>query len=144
MENLNEIVFYSLDKAIRSYRQFAHQQLSAHGFDVTVDQWLVLRSIGENPDYSQHQIAEMTFKDYASLTRIIELLVKKKYLERTMHQHDRRRFNLTLTDSAHQVLKAMQPVIENNRKHALMDISHSDIQQLQKTLSQIIKNCGIT
>ena len=142
LENLNEIVFYSLDKAIRMYRQYAHQQLSAHGFDVTIDQWLILKSLNENPDCPQQQIAGMTFKDYASLTRIIELLVKKGYLERAPHPQDRRRFTLTLTDNAHQVLKAMQTVIVSNRKHALAGISKSDIDDLQKTLDRIIQNCS--
>ena len=130
MENLNEIVFYSLDKAIRTYRQYAHQQLSAHGFDVTIDQWLVLKSLRENPDCPQQQIAEMTFKDYASLTRIIELLVKKGYLHRNRHPQDKRRFNLTLTNQADAVLKAMQPVIVNNRKKALSGLSGDKIDDL--------------
>ena len=141
MENLNEILFYSLDKAIRAYRQFAHQQLSAHGFDVTIDQWLVLRSLNEHPEYSQQQIAELTFKDYASLTRIIELLVKKSYLQRAMHPKDRRRFTLTLTEDAHKVLRAMQPVIDQNRSHALAGVSAADVNKLQQTLGTIIQNC---
>lgn len=139
---MNEIVFYSLDKAIRTYRQYAHQQLSAHGFDVTIDQWLILKSINKNPDLPQQQIAEITFKDYASLTRIIELLVKKGYLQRAMHMHDRRRFTLTLADKAHNVLKAMQTVIVSNRKQALSGIGKSDIDNLQKTLNRIIQNCN--
>lgn len=142
MENLNEIIFYSLDKAIRTYRQYAHQQLIANGFDVTIDQWLVLKSLNDNPGLPQHQIAEITFKDYASLTRIIELLVKKGYLERTIHTHDRRRFKLTLTTHAHEVLKAMQRVIVSNRKQALTGIGKERIDELQLTLNQLIQNCN--
>ena len=142
MENLNEILFYSLDKSIRSYRQFAHQKLSVQGFDITIDQWLVLKSLHENPGCSQQQIAEITFKDYASLTRIIELLVKKNYLERAMHLQDRRRFTLTLTPQALELLKAMQPVIINNRKQALKGLSGDDINKLQSMLNSIIQNCS--
>src|SRR6476659_3709427 len=116
---LDNIVFYNLDKAIRLYRQYAHQRLIENGFDITIDQWLVLKALNDNPDYSQQQIAEVTFKDYASLTRMIELLVKKNYLLRSMHQTDRRRFNLELTRQALQILKTMQPVIDQNRKQAL-------------------------
>ncbi|RFZ90436.1 MarR family transcriptional regulator [Mucilaginibacter conchicola] len=144
MENLNEIVFYSLDKAIRTYRQYAHQQLTAQGFDVTVDQWLVLKALNDNPDMPQQQIAEMTFKDYASLTRMIELLVKKQYLSRTIHPQDRRRFTLTLTQNAHEVLNRMQKVIVANRKHALQGISEAQIKAMHETLGQIIQNCNKT
>lgn len=142
METLNDIIFYHLDKAIRLYKQYAHQQLAANNFDLTVDQWLVLKALDQNPDSSQQEIAEMTFKDYASLTRIIELLVQKKYLERAMHKEDRRRFRLTLTPYAHQVLKRMQPVIENNRSVALKGLSKKSIGEAQAVLEVIIRNCS--
>lgn len=141
MEHLNEIIFYSLDKAIRSYRQYAHQRLNELGFDITIDQWLVLKSLNENPEYSQQQIAGIVFKDFASLTRIIELLVKKNYLDRSMHQQDRRRFNLTLTPLAYELLLAMQPAIIANRKKALAGIDAITIGKLQETLDRIIQNC---
>lgn len=144
METLNDIIFYHLDKAIRLYKQYAHQQLVANNFDLTVDQWLILKALDQNPDSSQQEIAEMTFKDYASLTRIIELLVQKKYLERAMHKEDRRRFRLTLTSYAHQVLKRMQPVIENNRATALKGLSKKTIGDMQAMLSVIIRNCSRT
>ncbi len=86
----------------------------------------------------------MTFKDYASLTRIIELLVQKKYLERDLHAEDRRRFKLTLTPHAHQVLKQMQPVIENNGAVALKGLSKKSISEMQATLNVMIRNCNRT
>lgn len=141
MEALYNILFYTLEKSIKAYRQFAQHQLTAHGFNITIDQWLVLKSLNEDPAQTQQQIAETTFKDYASVTRIIELLVKKEYLIRTMHQQDRRRFNLELTENAHHLLKIMQPVIDNNRSTALNGISKNQADALQNILNRIIKNC---
>jgi MarR family transcriptional regulator for hemolysin len=141
MENLQDILFYTLEKSIKVYRQFAQHQLTMQGFNITIDQWLVLKTLNEDPAQTQQQIAETTFKDYASVTRIIELLVKKEYLTRTMHQLDRRRFNLSLTENAYQLLKTMQPVIDNNRSVALNGISKNQTALLQDTLNIIIKNC---
>src|ERR1700709_2033491 len=90
MENLDSILFYSLDKAIKSYRQFAQRNMMKQGFDLTIDQWLVLKAIMDNPNQTQQEIAEIAFKDFASVTRIIELLVKKQYLIRAIHSNDRR------------------------------------------------------
>jgi MarR family transcriptional regulator, transcriptional regulator for hemolysin len=141
MENLQDILFYTLEKSIKVYRQFAQHQLTVHGFNITIDQWLVLKTLNEDPAQTQQQIAEAAFKDYASVTRIIELLVKKEYLTRTMHPHDRRRFNLALTETAHHLLKVMQPVIDKNRSVALDGISKNQAALLQDTLNIIIKNC---
>ena len=140
MENLNDIVFYTIDKSIKSYKQFAQKRLKDAGFDLTVDPWLVLKAIEENNQVSEQQIAERVFKEVASITRIIELLVKKGYLERYFHSTDRRRFELKLTGEALQVLKKMQPYIESNRNMALDGISTEEIKKLRDTLNKLIKN----
>jgi len=140
-EKLDNILFYSLEKAIKSYRQFAQRQLVKHGFNITIDQWLVLKTLNDCPNQTQQQIAETIFKDYASVTRIIELLVEKKYLVRTMNLEDRRRFTLTPTESALKLLDDMMQIIEKNRGAALTGVGKLEIVQLQDTLNLIIKNC---
>ena len=140
MEHLNDIVFYAIDKSIKSYKQFAQKRLKAAGFTITVDQWLVLKAIQENNIVTQQQIAERVFKDVASITRIIELLVKNGYLERFFHSTDRRRFELKLTEKATSVLKDLQPHIEANRKKALEGISDGELETLRKTLGKLINN----
>jgi len=102
-----------------------------------------LKAVSDNPAWTQQQIAEITFKDYASVTRIIDLLVKKRYLSRIIHEQDRRRFNLTPTESAAKILIAMQPVIESNRKVALKGITTEQASQLQHILNAIIQNCKL-
>jgi MarR family transcriptional regulator, transcriptional regulator for hemolysin len=141
MEKLKDILFYSLERSIKSYRQFAHRQFAEHGFDITIDQWLILKALHEDPGQTQSQIADTVFKDYASVTRIIELLVEKKHLIRSTHPHDRRRFSLELTKDSIRLLKEMQPLIDNNRSIALAGIGEKQVSQLQSILNQIIKNC---
>ncbi|MCW4470894.1 MarR family transcriptional regulator [Flavobacterium sp. MFBS3-15] len=140
MENLNSIVFYTIDKAIKSYRQFAQKQLKDAGFNLTIDQWLVLKALEQDSNAPQQQIAATVFKDVASITRIIELLVQKGYLIREFHSEDRRRFKITLTDMGNEVLKKMQPHIIANRNTALKGITHDEIKMLQETLSKIAEN----
>src|SRR5579863_7950681 len=94
MEKLNDIIFYRLDKAIKTYRQFAQQELKAAGILITIDQWIVLKTISEKSGISQRVIAENVFKDEASVTRIIELLVKKGLLTRNFNSDDRRKIEL--------------------------------------------------
>jgi MarR family transcriptional regulator for hemolysin len=141
MENLKDIIFYTLERSIKAYRQFAQHELAKHAFNITIDQWLVLKSLSDDPKQTQHQIAETIFKDYASITRIIDLLVKKGYLTRTIHKTDRRRFNLALTKQAVDLLAIMQPVINNNRSIAMDGISESQVSSFQQVLDLIIKNC---
>ena len=142
MEKLDQIFFYSLEKAIKSYRQFAQRNMMKQGFDLTIDQWLVLKNIIDNPDWTQNEIAEAAFKDFASVTRIIELLVKKGYLIRTIHPEDRRRFKLEPTAKSAENLKAMEPITKNSRATALHGITNEEIALVQQCLTTITENCN--
>ena len=141
MEKLQDIVFYSLEKAIKSYRQFAQRNIAKAGLKITIDQWLILRTIQEEPSITQQQLAEKVFKDMASITRMIELLVKNGYLVRDFHKEDRRRFQLTLSKNGVNVIKRLEPIIQNNRAKALEKITQTEIVTLERTLAKISSNC---
>lgn len=141
MEKLDQILFFTLEKSIKMYRQFAQRQIDQAGIDITIDQWLVLKSIQDSPDISQHQIAENVFKDFASVTRMIELLVKKEYLQREFHKTDRRRFNLIITKKGQAVIQKVIPVITANRKQALKSLTKEEIERNKAFLNKIIENC---
>jgi MarR family transcriptional regulator for hemolysin len=141
MEKLDQVLFFTLEKSIKTYRQFAQRQIDKAGIDITIDQWLVLKSIQDLPDISQHQIAENAFKDFASVTRMIELLVKKEYLQREFHKTDRRRFNLVITKKGQAVIQKVIPVITANRKQALKSLTKVEIENNKVFLNRIIENC---
>jgi MarR family transcriptional regulator for hemolysin len=74
-DRLRETLFYALEKSIKSYRQFAQARISDAGVHITIDQWLVLRTLQENPDVTLQQIGVLVFKDFGSIWLIVELLV---------------------------------------------------------------------
>lgn len=141
MEKLNEIVFYNIDKAIRTYRVYAQKQLKLKGYNITIDQWLIIKSIQENPDISQQDLGSLVFKDNASVTRMVELLVKNKYLVRKPYASDRRRVKLVVTKTCLRIIEEMHTVVIQNRKKALNGIGPKELEVLNKTLGIIIDNC---
>ena len=141
MEKLERVVFYMLDKAIKTYRQFAQRRFIEAGFDITIDQWLVLNAIANNDGISQLEIAERVFKDAASVTRIIDLLIKKNYLQRQAHTVDRRRFSLELTKEGKTLIRNITKIAEQNRSIALQGIPEKNLKLMQETLQQITENC---
>lgn len=141
MEKLERVIFYMLDKAIKTYRQFAQRRLNDAGLDITIDQWLVLNTIESDPGVSQLEIAERVFKDAASVTRIIDLLIKKGYLLRRSHPVDRRRFTLELTCEGKGLVKQVNRISEENRSIGLKGLSDTDLEHLRGTLTTIINNC---
>ncbi|WP_336959451.1 MarR family transcriptional regulator [Chryseobacterium contaminans] len=141
MEKLNSIIFYNIDKAIRAYRNYAQRQLKAHGFSITIDQWLIIKAILENPGITQNEIGDLVFKDNASVTRIIDLMVKSGYITRNVHPDDRRKTNLEVTDSGKKVIKEVQDIVENNREVALKGVSKDELEMMYSALLKISENC---
>lgn len=141
MENINAVLFYTLEKSIKVYRKYAQAQIAGAGFDITIDQWLVLKSLQENSHLSQNEIADLVFKDMASLTRIIELLVKKELVERHINNNDRRKFELKITKTGKKMIEMIYPIVLNNRKQALKGISKNEQNNLTSSLEILLKNC---
>jgi len=142
MKKLKDITFYTMDKAIRTYRIFAQKRLRENGYKITIDQWLIIKAIMENPGISQQEIGEKVFKDNASVTRIIELLVKSEYLEREVNPDDRRKSNLNVTDEGKSIIKKVHSLVLENRKTALAGILPEELEIMNKTLKKIISNCN--
>ena len=140
MENIESVVFYTIDKSIKAYRQYAQKQLKDAGFSVTIDQWLILKNIEEFPELSQQELSSRVFKDTASVTRIIDLLVKSGMITRETSDNDRRRNYLTVTKIGLKTLKEIQPVILKNRETALRGIEPGELKMLKKNLQTIIDN----
>jgi len=95
----------------------------------------------ENPGISQQNIAEKAFKDNASVTRIIDLLVKSKYLDRKVNPKDRRTSILKVTPDGEDIINKVQDLVLQNRKMAQIGITIEELENLNATLKKIIKNC---
>lgn len=142
MDKLSSTIFFQLDRAIKSYRQFAQKRLNEKGYTITIDQWLVLKTILDHADMSQNDIAEFIFKDKASVTRIIDLLVEKGYLKRSTSTENRRRVKLTITKAGKAIIDDILPTIRQNRKHALTNCHPPELAAMESTLEKIIHNCS--
>lgn len=141
MEKLDTIIFYSIDRAIRSYRQYAQQRLKEEGLAMTIDQWLIIKCILENPKITQNEISDRVFKDSASVTRIITLLVNAKYVKRKINKTDRRRSLLQVTELGEQIINSVDKIAKANRLIALENIDPEEMNIAHKVMDQISINC---
>jgi len=134
-------VLYTIEQAIKEYRKVCQKNIQKVVSDITVDQCLVLIILNDNAKISQIEIARLIFKDNASVTRIIELMVKKDYLTRETDELDKRKTKLEITEKGRKTIVLLTPVFKLNRKTALDGLSPDEIQLLDKILNKIILNC---
>ena len=138
---LQDVIFYSLESAAKAYRRFAQARLHAAGIDITIDQWLVLKTIHESADVTLQQVGTAVFKDFASITRIVQLLERDGLLRRKPHPSDGRRSELVLTRSGESLIRKVEPIARANRSRALAGIDAKQVAQVREVLKRIIENC---
>lgn len=143
IRNATGTVLYSIEQAIKEYRKVSQKNITKIVKDITIDQCLVLIILDKDEKISQNELANLIFKDNASITRMIELMVKKDYLNRTIHKEDRRKFNLEITEKGKKTIQLIKPIVQVNRETALYGLSQEEINLLDKTLNKIITNCKI-
>jgi len=134
-------IFYSIEESIKTYRRFAQERIQREAPDLTVNQVLLLVLVAESPGMPQAEMAEILFNDYAAVARMIELLVKRGYLERKPNPEDRRRQRLEVTAKGKEVAGRLAPVIRQNRQQATAGLTAEETSELSRLLHKITQNC---
>ena len=136
---LDDIYIFWLERVTKAFKKNKIQFFKDAGEDLTSDQWVLLKRCHEKPGNTQKDLAESTFKDPASVTRTLDILVKKNLLERKQGQ-DRRNFEIWLTKNGTALVERMLPLAVEKRKEGLAGIPEAEAQQFVKTLEKIWHN----
>lgn len=131
---------FLLDRTAKRVKQYAQRKFKLEEFDITVDQWLIMKNLSENELLSQTELAQMVFKDQPTLTRIIDILTKKGYVERIPHPLDRRSFHLVLTQEGISKVQELKPKIASIREKAWENLGETDFEEFKRILNTIYNN----
>jgi len=131
---------FLLDRTARSVKQFAQRRFKELGFNITLDQWIVLRHLFDQDDLNQKELADLIFKDTPTLTRIIDLLCKKGLTQRKLYPDDRRSFRVALTAAGRVKVKKLKPLVKAIRLKAWEGLTQRDFNQFKRILNTICTN----
>lgn len=137
---LEEVYLFLLERTVRQFRKYSQQLFESNGIPITGDQWVVLKRISESEGINQREIADMTYKDPASVTRIIDLLEKQHLVTRQPVENNRRTYALYLTDEGKTLVEKVTPLAITARKKGLEGIHSDDAQKLMHVLNQMYQN----
>ncbi|MBD3630342.1 MULTISPECIES: MarR family winged helix-turn-helix transcriptional regulator [Cyclobacterium] len=131
---------FLLDRTARKVKQYAQQKFKVKEFDITVDQWLVMKNLDAQEKLSQTELAHLVFKDHPTLTRIVDILCKKRYVERIQHPEDRRSYQLHLTPQGKEKVAELKPQIALIRQKAWENLNEKDFHEFKRILNTIYSN----
>lgn len=140
MKSPKHTIFFHLESTVKSYRQFAQTRIDRAGIDLTVDQWLLLNAILENSEITHTELVRDVAKDRASVTRILDLTVKKGYLKKKINPDDRRQIRLSITESGKNILQRMKPVVAAYRQDALEHLTEKELDYMTEIINKIKTN----
>ena len=115
------------------------------GHDITPEQFGVLARLRVQQGMNQTQLGERMLKDRHNMTRILNLLEKRGYIERRPDSSDRRMFRIFLTESGQEVQEKLVPIVSQHLDEVLEGILDDDQQTIRRILERIVTNiqkCG--
>lgn len=139
---LEDVYVYLLERTIREIKRDFNRRLKATYPDlsITSDQWVVLKRISEREALNQREVAAVTGKDPASITRTLDLLAKKAWVERQEIANDRRAYQVVLTDEGKDLVERLTPLAKETREAGLNGIAAEEFEQFKLTLNKIFAN----
>ena len=138
-EKLEGILYYLIEKANKTIRRYSQERFYASNIDVTIDQWLVMKKINDSDRISQAELGEALFKDRASITRILDLLLKKKLVRKEVGA-DQRAYELALTEAGKKFVEKALSEVKAMRKKGIEGMAEKEVEQLKQALQKIINN----
>jgi DNA-binding MarR family transcriptional regulator len=129
-----------LDVTLKVIKQDLLKRFRENNIDLTPEQWTILSELNGTDGIYQRELASNTFKDAPTVSRIIELLVKRGYISRVEDEVDRRRFLISLTSKGQKLYDRSAPVLYDARKVGWNGLNEEDYESLTRILNKISSN----
>lgn len=113
-------------------------QIKKH--NISLDQWIILSSIYQSEGNNQKKLAELSGRDRAAITRILNILEYKEFIDRKNSYHDKREFLIYLTDKGKYVYNETSEIMSQNAQEIKSIFSESELQQLEHLLNKLRLN----
>lgn len=120
-------------------RQLA-DAFAAAGHAVVAEEWAVLLLLWQADGQSPSALADATIRDRTTMTRLLDGMERKGWLQRDMAQGDRRRVQVRLTAQGIALRPQLVPIAEALIARASAGLSADEIAAAAATLRRMTEN----
>lgn len=131
---------YLLERTTRVVKLSFHKCFKELGIDITPEQWVVMDTLYQSNDQSQKDLAGGSFKDAPTISRIINVLEKKNWVERKASEADRRVYLIHQTEEGRKVTEILQAEISKIREQGWGGLSQEDYDVFTRIINQVFDN----
>ena len=140
MINVKETIMPWLGISARLIDYHINERFAGAGLDLTKVQWILLMKLKDENGQPQNNLAFITNRDKASLTRLLTTMEKKNLVARIPSETDHRVNRIYITARGEKVLKKAQDVIERVIGEIESSITDDEKKTLIAALKKIIYN----
>lgn len=137
---LENVILFQIDKTSKVSKSYSQREFDRLGMGITVEQWILLKIIEENDGLTQKELANKSLRDPASITRTLDLLHKKGFIERRPVEGNRRQYSVCLIKEGANFIKKNMAVINNHRAKSIDGITQEELDTLNRLLVKIQQN----
>ena len=111
-----------------------------HGFDLSKEQWLILKVLSIDDGKMQNDLAFVTNRSKTALTRLIATMEKKGLVYRVTSKIDKRINHVFLSDLGKSNFDKSIPIIKQIKNELQENISQEDIEKTIQVINQVFQN----
>ena len=131
----------SLPMLIRQIRDGLLRQIERHietnDIGINYSQYLVVKILAKNGPQMPGDLARFLDHNAGAMTRLIDRLEDRGYVQRKPHAEDRRALTIELTATGQQLWQAISRYIEHAQELALRDLNAADRTRLFELLRRV-------
>lgn len=121
-------------------RALSNKIFTEKGFEISPEQYTILSLIVDNKELYQRQLSEITLKDRANISRIINILEEKGLVIRQADSNGRHIFKIIPTQEGIELNNIIFPEAKKIRQIATEGISNEEMEICLNTLDKIFCN----
>lgn len=108
-------------------------------FDLSLEQFNVLRILRgqKGKTINLQDIQERMVSKMSNTTRLLDKLIKKKFVNRTICKSNRRKVEILITDIGLETLTEVDPLIDAAEKNITKKLTHEELTQLNTLLIKL-------
>lgn len=129
-----------IGRSMKVIDYFIMDRFAQNGIELTKVQWLLLKRLKNLNGEIQHNLAFLTNRDKASLTRLLTTMEKKNLVARIPSETDHRANKIYITAKGEKILKMSEPVIKEMISDMQKGITEKERGLVISTLKKLINN----
>lgn len=127
-------------RASDAINRYMNKRFKEEGLGITTEQWSVLTCLWEKDRQTQQYISEQTYKDKASVTRLLDNLEKNGLVKRESSDKDRRINLINLTEKGYRLEKVANEIVRKSIEMSTNNIDMEDLQFIINLFKKILHN----